>query len=259
MPGRRDAPVSLSIILSMPAGTDPGRVHDAARSFASTLFADRHPYVFALHTDEPHPHVHLTVRAMGRDGERLNPRKADLQLWRETFAAALRDRGVEAEADPAPGARHHSQVGEDACAEAARPFRTGRGADAGHAEGGAEGGGGTARRGPALGGASETAAGGNPAVARRRGSSASGLDDGEGPTTGRGSGSVRPTSAASCNASGDSGARAHDRPGRGASSQGARTLARRQPKSVGSAFSHHADVQFRRECQVRKATRCGHS
>nr|WP_314121565.1 relaxase/mobilization nuclease domain-containing protein [uncultured Brevundimonas sp.] len=97
---RRDAPVSHSIILSMPAGTDPGRVEDAARAFASTLFADRHPYVFALHTDERHPHVHLTVRSLGREGERLNPRKADLQLWRETFAAALRDRGVEAEATP---------------------------------------------------------------------------------------------------------------------------------------------------------------
>tara|TARA_R110000787_G_scaffold8398_9_gene28039 strand:+ start:2218 stop:3222 length:1005 start_codon:yes stop_codon:yes gene_type:complete len=97
---RRDAPVSFSIILSMPAGVDPGRVHDAARAFAATLFGDRHPYVFALHTDDRHPHVHLTVRALGRDGERLNPRKADLQLWRETFAAALRDRGVEAEATP---------------------------------------------------------------------------------------------------------------------------------------------------------------
>lgn len=99
-PQRRDAPVSLSIVLSMPAGTDEGRVHDAARAFAANLFADRHPYVFALHTDDRHPHVHLTVRALGRDGERLNPRKADLQLWRETFAAALRDRGVEAEATP---------------------------------------------------------------------------------------------------------------------------------------------------------------
>lgn len=97
---RRDAPVSLSIVLSMPAGTDEGRVHDAARAFAARLFADRHPYVFALHTDDRHPHVHLTVRALGRNGERLNPRKADLQLWRETFAAALRDRGVEAEATP---------------------------------------------------------------------------------------------------------------------------------------------------------------
>ena len=37
---------------------------------------------------------------MGRDGERLNPRKADLQVWREDFARALRDRSVEAEATP---------------------------------------------------------------------------------------------------------------------------------------------------------------
>lgn len=97
---RRDSPVSLSIVLSMPAGVDPGRVHDASRAFAATLFGDRYPYVFAPHTDDRHPHVHLTVRTLGRDGERLNPRKADLQLWRETFAAALRDRGVEAEATP---------------------------------------------------------------------------------------------------------------------------------------------------------------
>ena len=34
------------------------------------------------------------------DGERLNPRKADLQVWREHFARALRDRAVEAEATP---------------------------------------------------------------------------------------------------------------------------------------------------------------
>lgn len=100
LPQRRDAPVSLSIVLSMPAGTDPGRLEDAARAFATAVFADRHPYAFALHTDERHPHVHLTVRALGREGARLNPRKADLQVWRETFAAALRDRGVEAEATP---------------------------------------------------------------------------------------------------------------------------------------------------------------
>ena len=100
LPSRRDTPVSLSIVLSMPAGVDAGRVHDASRAFADAMFGERHPYVFALHTDDRHPHVHLTVRALGRDGERLNPRKADLQLWRETFAAALRARDVEAEATP---------------------------------------------------------------------------------------------------------------------------------------------------------------
>lgn len=98
--GRRDAPVSLSVVLSMPAGTDAGRLHDAARAFGSEVFGDRFPYVFALHDEGRHPHVHLTVRMLGRDGERLNPRKADLQLWRERFAQALRERSVEAEATP---------------------------------------------------------------------------------------------------------------------------------------------------------------
>jgi hypothetical protein len=97
---RRDAPVSLSVVLSMPAGTDPVRLQDSARAFASATFGDRFPYVFALHTDDRHPHVHLTVQMLGREGERLNPRKADLQAWREGFARALRERGVEAEATP---------------------------------------------------------------------------------------------------------------------------------------------------------------
>jgi len=97
---RRDAPVSLSVVLSMPARTDAGRLHDAARAFAGEMFGERFPYVFALHDEGRHPHVHLTVRMLGRDGERLNPRKADLQLWRERFAHALRDRSIEAEATP---------------------------------------------------------------------------------------------------------------------------------------------------------------
>lgn len=97
---RKDAPVSLSVVLSMPAGTDPGRLRDAARAFAGEMFGDRFPYVFVLHDEGRHPHVHLTVRMLGADGERLNPRKADLQLWRERFADALRERSVEAEATP---------------------------------------------------------------------------------------------------------------------------------------------------------------
>jgi len=100
-PGRRcNSPLSLSIILSMPAGVQPTRVRDAARAFAAATFGERFAYVFALHDEGRHPHVHLTVRALGREGERLNPRKADLQAWREGFARALRDRGVEAEATP---------------------------------------------------------------------------------------------------------------------------------------------------------------
>lgn len=97
---RRDSPVSLSVVLSMPAGTEPFRLHDAGRAFAARVFGDRFPYVFALHDEGRHPHVHLTVRMLGADGEKLNPRKADLQLWREEFAHALRARSIEAEATP---------------------------------------------------------------------------------------------------------------------------------------------------------------
>lgn len=97
---RTTTPFSVSVVLSMPAETDPATVRDAARVFAHEVFADRFDYVFALHTDAQHPHVHLAVRALGDQGERLNPKKADLETWRQVFAQALRDRGVEAEATP---------------------------------------------------------------------------------------------------------------------------------------------------------------
>jgi type IV secretory pathway VirD2 relaxase len=97
---RATTPFSVSVVLSMPANTDPATVRDAARAFAREVFADRFDYVFALHTDAEHPHVHLAVRALGDQGERLNPKKADLETWRQVFAQALRDRSVEAEATP---------------------------------------------------------------------------------------------------------------------------------------------------------------
>jgi hypothetical protein len=51
-----------------------------------------------LHDHQANPHVHISVRAESKHGRRLNPRKADLHRWRETFAAKLRERGIEAEA-----------------------------------------------------------------------------------------------------------------------------------------------------------------
>lgn len=75
-------------------------VKDAVRAFAIETFGGRHDYVFVQHLDDEHPHVHLTVRSLGYDGKRLNPRKGDLAAWREQFAGELRLRGVEAEATP---------------------------------------------------------------------------------------------------------------------------------------------------------------
>ncbi len=91
---RREA---FNIMLSMPRGTDPLTVQRAAREFAKIEFAD-HRYVMVLHDHQANPHVHLSVKAESKQGRRLNPRKADLQRWRETFAERLREQGIEAEA-----------------------------------------------------------------------------------------------------------------------------------------------------------------
>jgi relaxase-like protein len=50
----------------MPAGTLPNKVLVAVRTFAREEFALKHRYAMVLHTDEPHPHVHLMVKAMTR-------------------------------------------------------------------------------------------------------------------------------------------------------------------------------------------------
>lgn len=86
------------ITLSMPPGTPANGVLEAARNFAREKFALTHRYVIVLHTDEPHPHVHLVVKAVSERGQRLNIRKATLREWRNSFAKHLRDHGVAANA-----------------------------------------------------------------------------------------------------------------------------------------------------------------
>lgn len=89
---------TFNIVLSMPPGTSRRGVHDAARDFAKAEFGGNYDYVFVSHDDTDHPHAHLAVKAQGYDSRRLNPRKADLQRWRQTFAEKLREHGIEANA-----------------------------------------------------------------------------------------------------------------------------------------------------------------
>src|SRR6185312_8647028 len=90
---------AFNIVLSMPPGTPRDAVLNAARNFAKERFFN-HQYVFAIHDDEAHPHVHLCVKALDMTQVRLNPRKADLQQWREHFAEKMREQGVQANATP---------------------------------------------------------------------------------------------------------------------------------------------------------------
>ena len=91
---RREA---FNIMLSMPSETAPISLQRAAREFAHAELAD-HRWVMVLHDHQANPHVHLSVRAESVHGRRLNPRKADLQRWRETFAEKLRGWGIDADA-----------------------------------------------------------------------------------------------------------------------------------------------------------------
>lgn len=96
----RKQPVRLvhKVLFSMPAGTPPAKVLTAVQNFCREEFALKHRYAMALHTDEPHPHVHVVIKAMSEQGERLNVRKETLRQWRSDFARHLRAVGVPANA-----------------------------------------------------------------------------------------------------------------------------------------------------------------
>ena len=96
---RRKGATSISMILSMPTGTDPKKLKAAAVDFAKEQFANR-SWVAGLHVDRDHPHVHITIARRDLDGRRFHPDRDDLFRWRQRFAEKLRDRGIEANATP---------------------------------------------------------------------------------------------------------------------------------------------------------------
>jgi len=61
--GRKAAKLTHHIVLSMPAGTPAKGLLEASRAFAREQFALKRRYALVLHTDQPHPHVHLVVKA----------------------------------------------------------------------------------------------------------------------------------------------------------------------------------------------------
>lgn len=129
IPERSERREAFNIMLSMPAGTKPEIVRNAAREFAAAELGN-HRFVMVLHTHQANPHVHLAVRAEGRDGRRLSPRKQDLRRWREVFAEKLRGWGIEAEASPrvTRGSRHHNErLWERKAREQGRATEAGKG------------------------------------------------------------------------------------------------------------------------------------
>ncbi|MCC7463956.1 MAG: relaxase/mobilization nuclease domain-containing protein [Gammaproteobacteria bacterium] len=98
LPARKPMKLVHKLVFSMPPGTPPQKVLAAVRNFAREEFHGQHRYAMVLHTDEPHPHVHLVLRALSNECVRLNIRKATLRHWRAQFAEHLRGVGVAANA-----------------------------------------------------------------------------------------------------------------------------------------------------------------
>lgn len=96
--GRKPPKLVHNIIFSMPPGTSSGKVLQAVRKLALNEWQLKHRYAMALHTDDDHPHVHVVVKALSEQGQRLNIKKATLRLWRQQFASNLRELGVAANA-----------------------------------------------------------------------------------------------------------------------------------------------------------------
>lgn len=96
--GRKPPKLVHNLVFSMPKGTPPEKLHHAVRKFAFEKFALQYRYAMALHTDQANPHVHVVVKAVSEQGERLYIRKATLREWRQDFARYLRERGIEANA-----------------------------------------------------------------------------------------------------------------------------------------------------------------
>jgi Relaxase/Mobilisation nuclease domain len=96
--GRQPPRLVHKVLFSMPAGTPPAKVLTAVQNFCREEFALKHRYAMALHTDEPHPHVHVVIKAISEQGVRLNIRNAMRRQWRADFARHLRALGVPANA-----------------------------------------------------------------------------------------------------------------------------------------------------------------
>ncbi len=96
--GRKPAKLVHNVIFSMPPGTPSDKVLRAVRKLALNEWQSKHRYAMALHTDDNHPHVHVVVKAVSEQGQRLNIKKATLRAWRRQFASNLRELGVPANA-----------------------------------------------------------------------------------------------------------------------------------------------------------------
>lgn len=91
---RKNGSDFLHIVVSTPRFSDRNATSRAARDFGREFFHNN-DYLMVRHDDTDYPHVHFMVKVKGDDGTRLNLKKKDLELARETFAFHARENGID--------------------------------------------------------------------------------------------------------------------------------------------------------------------
>lgn len=94
------AEISKNYVVSYADAADREAVHAAGRAFARQTFASNHEYLLVPHTDTAYPHLHISVRALGDDGRRLDVDPKGFEQWRHAWVERLQEQGLEAAATP---------------------------------------------------------------------------------------------------------------------------------------------------------------
>lgn len=92
--------IAKSYVLSYRDSSDRESVHTAGRAFAHEIFSHNHEYLLVPHADTPHPHLHVVVRALGDNGQRLVPGPGEFEDWRRRWGEALARAGLDAAVSP---------------------------------------------------------------------------------------------------------------------------------------------------------------
>ncbi len=97
---RKNSRDGMSVVVSLPPGTDKDAAVASVRDFLEDVFSANHAYAFAGHDDKDHFHVHAVIKMRGHDGKQLVTDKADLRHWREAYVACAKTHGIHLDASP---------------------------------------------------------------------------------------------------------------------------------------------------------------
>jgi hypothetical protein len=92
--------LTMNFIVSLSEGTPKREFEEGTREFLNQHFGNQ-PYLYTFHDDTEHYHGHVVAGLRNYQGQRIVTSKDQLLVWRQGFADALKNQGVEAEATPA--------------------------------------------------------------------------------------------------------------------------------------------------------------